>query len=69
MRVNKVPSRPDPGPNGTGSSNIGVSLNSPSVQNAVRVCAKRLGVQAFSGGMAGAPGSIMPSDGGTGADG
>jgi hypothetical protein len=67
MRVNGAPNWPDPGPNGTGFSEIGVGLNSPGVQNAVKACAKRLGVQAFSGGMAGAPGSIMPSIGGSGA--
>jgi len=69
MRANGAPNWPDPGPNGTGFSDIGVGLNSPGVQNAVKVCARRLGVQAFSGGMAGAPGSIMPSDGGSGAGG
>ena len=69
MRANGAPNWPDPGPNGTGFSDIGVGLNSPGVQNAVKVCAKRLGVQAFSGGMAGAPGSIMPSHGDPGADG
>jgi hypothetical protein len=52
-----------------GFSDIGVGLNSPNVQNAVKVYAKRLGMQAFSGGMAGASGSIMPSNAGSGADG
>ena len=69
IRVNGAPNWPDPGPNGTGFSDIGVGLNSPGVQNAVKLCARRLGVQAFSGGMAGAPASIMPSNGGSGAGG
>jgi hypothetical protein len=66
MRSNGVPNWPNPGPVGTGFSGIGVAMTSPSVEHAVKVCADQAGLQGFSGGLSGAPGSIMPTNGGPG---
>jgi hypothetical protein len=66
MRANGVPNWPDPGPNGFDLSGANIEMNSPGVQNGVKVCAKQLGLSGFSDGLAGAPGSIAPSNSGPG---
>jgi hypothetical protein len=51
MRANGVPDYPDPGTNGTTSfRNTGVDPNSPSVQKAGKVCAKKTGMPATYSG-------------------
>ena len=70
MRTHGVPNYPNSGPNGeTNFNGTGVDPNSPSVENASKVCAKKLNFPAWWIAGTGPPGDVVVSSAGIGPNG
>jgi hypothetical protein len=70
MRTHGVPNYPDPGPNDdTNFNGTGVDPNSPSFENANKVCGKQVNAPAWWIAGTGPPGDVVVSSAGIGPNG